>query len=150
MDTYQTAILTLATAKARNDAIAETSSALLLMMPALTALRESALRDLTAAQALVGTATVGIKSQLTQRAESERLVGLSALIDAIKATPTLTTDAAQVAWKTAVAASVTTPPIEDPIGVVSAIMVIAGTSDWASFLALIVAGNKVDLVAAVS
>jgi hypothetical protein len=99
---------------------------------------------------LQGVPGIGIKSQLTQRAEAERLVGIGALIDAIKATPTLSTAAAQTAWKAAVATAITTPPIEDPIGVVSAIMAIAGTPDWNAFLAMVVAGNKADLMAAVS
>lgn len=114
---------------------------------------QSAQAELTAILSGAGpgiTSNFGIKSQITQRAEAERLVGIGALIDAIKATPTLTPAAAQTAWVNAVKAAITTPPIEDPVGVVSAIMAIAGNADWNAFLAMVIAGNKVDLMAAVS
>jgi hypothetical protein len=113
----------------------------------------TAAQELSALQIGVGpgiTSDYGIKSILTQRAEAERLVGISGLIDAIKDTPTLDPAAAQAAWVASVAATITTTPLEDPVGIVSAIMVIAGCADWNAFLSMVAAGNKADLMAAVS
>jgi hypothetical protein len=99
---------------------------------------------------LQGVPTIGIKSQLTVETEAERLVGIGAMIDAIKANPAIDPTATQAAWVAAVAAYTTNTPIENPVGVVTAIMRIINAPDWASFTAIIVAGVKADLIAAVS
>jgi hypothetical protein len=99
---------------------------------------------------LQGVPTIGIKSQLTVEAEAERLVGIGAMIDAIKANPAIDPTATEAAWVAAVAAYTTNTPIENPVGVVTAIMRIINAPDWASFTAIIVAGVKADLIAAVS
>jgi hypothetical protein len=99
---------------------------------------------------LQGVPTIGIKSQLTVEAEAERLVGIGAMIDAIKANPAIDPTATQAAWVAAVAAYTTNTPIENPVGVVTAIMRIINAPDWDSFKSIIVAGVKADLIAAVS
>lgn len=99
---------------------------------------------------LQGVPTIGIKSQLTVEAEAERLVGIGAMIDAIKLNPAIDPTATEAAWVAAVAAFTTNPAIENPVGVVTAIMRIINAPDWASFTAIIVAGVKADLIAAVS
>jgi hypothetical protein len=99
---------------------------------------------------LQGVPTIGIKSQLTVEAEAERLVGIGAMIDAIKANPAIDPTATQAAWVAAVAAFTTNTPIENPVGVVTAIMRIINAPDWDSFKSIIVAGVKADLIAAVS
>ncbi len=152
MDAYQTAVLTLTSAKAKELALQLAKIKVDAVSLELGALQSAAHAEILAAQALVGTVTVGIKSQLTQEAEAQRLVGISALIDAIKATPTLDPTAAQDAWVAGVSAMIgnEVTPLENPVGVVTAIMRIAGCADWNAFLALVAAGDKVDLMAAVS
>lgn len=149
MDAYQTAVLNLTTAKARYAALVDAKGAADGAALAIGALQTQASAQVAAAQELVGTVTVGIKSVLTQRAEAQRLVGVAALIDAIKATPDLDPAAAQAAWEAAVAA-VTPTPLENPVSVVVAIMEIAAVPDWAAFCALVVAGDRDALIAAVS
>jgi hypothetical protein len=97
---------------------------------------------------LQGVQGIGIKSQLTQRAEAERLVGIGALVDAIKANPSITPSAAQAAWVSAVAAIPAASPLENPVGVVTAIMAIAGKPVWSDFTAMVAAGDRAQLIAA--
>jgi hypothetical protein len=72
------------------------------------------------------------------------------MIDAIKANPAIDPTATEAAWVAAVAAFATNPAIENPVGVVAAIMRIINAPDWASFKSIIVTGVKADLIAAVS
>jgi hypothetical protein len=99
---------------------------------------------------LQGVPIIGIKSQLTVEAEAERLVGIGAMIASIMANPAIDPAATHAAWVAAVAVCKTNPAIENPVGVVAAIMQIANAPDWDSFKAIIVAGAKADLIAAVS
>jgi len=147
---YQQATINLAQAQATTQALATVKGIVDQAGLAIAGIQTQANATLQNAQQLMSGAAVGIKSQLTQKAEAERLVGIGALIDAIKATPTIAPTAAQTAWVNAVAAIPTASPLENPVGVVSAIMTIAGKPVWADFCAMIAAGDKAALIAAVS
>lgn len=152
MDAYQTAVLSLTSAKAKEAVLGATKTRVDSLSMELGALQSAAHAEVLAAQELVGTVTVGIKSQLTQEAEAQRIAGIAALIDAIKATPTLDQGAAQSAWVAGVSALIGNEavPLENPVGVVTAIMRIAAVPDWNAFLALVAAGERSALIAAVS
>jgi len=147
---YQAAIITLTDARSRVQTLADVKAIVDSAGGQIAVAQSRANTALLEAQALVGTAQIGIKSQLTQEAEKERLAGIGAMIDAIKANPTLDPGAAQVAWVAGVATVTQNPHLEDPVGIVSAIMRIAGCADWNAFLAVVSAGQKADLIAAVS
>jgi hypothetical protein len=147
---YQQATVNLAQATATVQALAGAKTIIDQAGGAFAGLQSAANLALQNAQALMGGAAMGIKSQLTLKAEAERLVGIGALIDAIKANPGIGTGPAATIWTNAVAAIPTASPLENPIGVVSAIMVIAGKPVWVDFCAMIVAGDRAALIAAVS
>ncbi len=142
---------TLAFATGKRDAYSNALGQISTLHQALSSMYQTASQETdTAVATLNGNPGFGIKTTLTQEAEKERLAGISALIDAIKANHSLYPAAAQTAWIDGVATVTANPHLEDPVGIVSAIMRIAGCADWAAFLALVIAGDKADLMAAVS